>query len=971
MQNWILPISLVLLLVGCDDKKQDQTDLASYVNPFIGTGGHGHTYPGATMPFGMVQLSPDTRLEGWDGCSGYHYSDTVVYGFSHTHLSGTGVSDYGDVLLMPMTGAYTPQNGAGGPTSFGYASHFDKSTEIAQPGFYSSYLSDYKINVELTATQRCGMHKYTYEENGSRWIVLDLEHRDQLTSSSLKKFSDRAFGGSRVSKAWAIEQHIYFYIEFSEPITHHIRATDSIGGEKIHGFAFANDLDQVIVKVGISAVSIANAKENLAAEMPDWDFERVKADARTAWNAQLSKIAVQGDEDDMVKFYTSLYHTMIVPNVFSDVNGDYRGMDMQIHNIGDGKEQYTVFSLWDTFRATHPLYTIIEQDKTNAFIQTFLRQYQEGRLLPVWELAGNETYCMIGYHSVPVIADAYAKGIRGFYPKLALEAMVNSANQDHFGLEFYKKQGYISAGDESESVSKTLEYAYDDWCIATMAEALGDTILAKSFYKRSENWKNLFDAETGFFRARVNNGWFSPFLPEEVNFNYTEANAWQYSLFVPHDIYGLDDLQPRGLETHLDSLFAASSKTSGREQADITGLIGQYAQGNEPSHHMAYLYNYIGRPDKTQKLVHQIKEELYTTQPDGLSGNEDCGQMSAWYVFSALGFYPVTPGTPYYTLGSPTFETATINLENGKTFTLKTNNWGKGNYYVQNAKLNGRPYLLSYLHHDSIMKGGLMEFTMAAVPNTFWGADVESRPPLAKNKNLVVPTPYFNTSKNTFKDSVQVGLTTLCKDCIVHAGFVGNQDFTFSNRKISFKLTKDTKVWAFANHPDGRSSDTIWTTFYKINDKLKLTLNSTYANQYAAGGDDALIDRQLGTASFQTGSWQGYEGQNFEAILDLGERRNGAEISIGFLQDIKSWIWYPKKVIVEVYASDDQISRYELFPGKGLEKTEGAMVDRIIFKHKGPIQKVRFTAESIGPCPPWHLGAGGKTWLFLDEIEVK
>jgi hypothetical protein len=388
---------------------------------------------------------------------------------------------------------------------------------------------------------------------------------------------------------------------------------------------------------------------------------------------------------------------------------------------------------------------------------------------------------------------------------------------------------------------------------------------------------------------------------------------------------------------------------------------------------MAYLYNYVGRPDKTQKLVHQIKTELYTTQPDGLSGNEDCGQMSAWYVLSALGFYPVTPGSPVYAIGSPTFENAIVHLEKSKTFSISVKNWGKDNFYIQNATLNGRPYLLNYIHHDSIMKGGSLEFTMAAIPNMHWGTNVESYPLLAKNGDLMVPTPYFNTSKNTFKDTLQIHVASLCADCEIYMAMPQPNPKAFSGFKKQNKITiaTDTKIGAYAKTKDGRYSDTIWTTFYKINEKLILTLRSEYANQYAAGGKDALIDRQHGTTDFRTGHWQGYEGQNFQGDIRLGERRNGAQISVGFLQDIKSWIWYPKKVILEVYESDDQISRYEFFPGKGLEKTEGAMVKRINFKHKGPIQKVLITAESIGPCPEWHLGAGGKSWLFLDEIEVK
>ena len=460
----------IIAFLGCQKVPEVKRELTSFVDPFIGTGGHGHTFPGATMPFGMVQLSPDTRLDGWDGCSGYHYSDSIVYGFSHTHLSGTGVSDYGDVLLMPTSGELFLESGSDPRYGPGYSSLFEKNSEKAEPGFYETHLLDNDILVSLTTTERAGFHKYKFNKKGKRHIVLDIEHRDKLVDFSIEQVSETQFVGSRVSDAWAKEQHVYFYLEFSKPVLQKKRRVrNKVLFRSISGFSFEDDLDEILVKVGISAVSIENAKANLEAEIPHWDFEKTKAEAQEAWEKQLSKIEVKGEEEDKVKFYTSLYHTMIAPNLYTDVNGDYRGMDMEIHNTNGGKDQYTVFSLWDTFRATHPLYTVIEQDRTNAFIQTFIRQYEQGGLLPVWELAANETNCMIGYHSVPVIADAYMKGIRDYDADKALEAMVKSANQDEHGLKFYKAQGCINAGDESESVSKTLAYAYDDWTIALMA----------------------------------------------------------------------------------------------------------------------------------------------------------------------------------------------------------------------------------------------------------------------------------------------------------------------------------------------------------------------------------------------------------------------------------------------------------------------------------------------------------------------
>lgn len=639
-----------------------------YVNTFIGTGGHGHTFPGATLPFGMVQLSPDTRLEGWDGCSGYHNTDTIIYGFSHTHLSGTGVGDYGDVLLMPTQGEVQFDNGYKTIADSGYASWFKKETEHASPGYYEVKLEEHDINVRLTTTQRVGIHEYTFNKADTANIMLDLTHRDQLLDYDINVVSEKEITGYRVSKAWASEQHIYFVIqsnkafEFNEMMGEVI--TKSERGKtkpRLNKGAFrftTKDGDKIVLKVGISAVSIEGARKNLETEAPHWDFEQYKSAARVEWEKALNKIQV-ASQDNIKKeiFYTALYHTMIAPNVFSDLDGKYRGMDMKIHESKDGP-QYTVFSLWDTFRATHPLYTIIEQKKTNEFIRTFLRQYKDGGALPIWELAANYTGCMIGYHAIPVIVDAYIKGIRDYDSELAMEAMLHSARQDKLGLEAYKRKGYIAAGDESESVSKTLEYAYDDWCIASMAKNMGYMEVHEEFIERAQFYKNSYNPSSGFMQPKMNGGWSAGFNPAEVNFNFTEANSWQYSMFVPHDIEGLIKLHggSQNFEQKLDELFTTEMELTGRHQADITGLIGQYAHGNEPSHHMAYLYNYVGKPYKTQERVHQILTEQYTNQPDGLSGNEDCGQMSAWYVLSSMGFYSVTPGDDgYYSFGTPLF----------------------------------------------------------------------------------------------------------------------------------------------------------------------------------------------------------------------------------------------------------------------------------------------------------------------------
>ncbi len=678
-------LTLVCLLLLIPTQIFAQRDLARYVDPFIGTSGHGHTFPGAIVPFGMVQLSPDTRLTGWDGCSGYHYSDSKIYGFSHTHLSGTGISDYGDVLLMPTVGK--PKKD--------YTSRFSHQNEKASPGFYSVRLDDDDIFVELTVTARTGMHRYTFPATNEANVILDLAHRDKVIDSGLKIEGTTVLGWRR-SQAWARDQIVYFALEFSEPFTDH--EFDNLNAR----FRFdARNGKPVLVRLGISAVSTEGALRNLRAELNHWDFDKVKADAAAIWNRELGKIAVTGGTDaQLTNFYTALYHAMTAPNVFMDVDGQYRGRDFKTHKA-NGFTNYTVFSLWDTFRAAHPLYTIIDTKRTRDFINTFLVQYEQGGRLPVWELAANETDTMIGYHAVSVIADAAAKGIDGFDLKKAFKAMKHSAELRHYGLGAYIDKGFISTEDERESVSKVLEYAYDDWCIAEVARMLGETDDYRRYQARAQSYKNVFDPATGFMRPRTNGNWAEPFDPREVTFSFTEANAWQYSFFVPQDVNGLIDLMGgrERFAARLDQMFAAESKTTGREQADITGLIGQYAHGNEPSHHMAYLHNYAGQPWKTQFRVRQIMDQFYTPSPDGLIGNEDCGQMSAWYVLSAAGFYPVTPGSRFYAIGTPLFPEVRFNLGNGHAFTIRARNVSNRNIYIQSATLNGKPYRKSYLDH--------------------------------------------------------------------------------------------------------------------------------------------------------------------------------------------------------------------------------------------------------------------------------
>jgi len=974
LKHLILFIFLGSILISCNKNKTAKP--GDYVNPFIGTGGHGHTYPGAALPFGMVQLSPDTRLDGWDGCGGYHYSDSIIYGFSHTHLSGTGCSDYGDILLMPTVGDIQWDNAK-------YASPFSHKNEKARPGYYQVLLDKYNVNVELTASKRAGFHKYTFPESKQSNILIDLKHRDRVIDSYLKINGKDEVEGYRRSMAWASDQHIYFVAKFSKAFERHqIALNDTLQKEimEIKGLnvkaylSFSTSKDEVIyVKVGISGVSIENARKNLDAEIKDWDFEKVKQNADSVWNKELGKIEVKGGSDDQQTiFYTSLYHAFLNPNTYSDVNGQYRGRDLKIHTADF--DYYSVFSLWDTYRAAHPLFTLVQQKRTTDFIKTFIKQYEDGGLLPVWELSGNETGCMIGYHAVPVIVDAYMKGIRNFDVEKAYAAMKASAEQDKLGLKSYKACGVIYANEEGESVSKLLEYAYDDWCIAQMAKALNKTEDYKYYTTRAQSYKNVLDPETGFMRARMNDFWFSPFDPSEVNFNYTEANAWQYSFYVPQDITGFANYLggKNKLAEKLDQLFKADSKTSGREQADITGLIGQYAQGNEPSHHMAYLYNYVGQAWKTQELIHRIQNEMYSNKPDGLCGNEDCGQMSAWLVMSAMGFYPVTPGTEVYAIGNPMFEKMTIHLENAKVFTVKAN-VSKKNIYIQSAKLNGVNYSKSYITQSDIMKGGELVFVMDNKPSKTWGVGEENEPKSSISEYLITPLPFIAKGKSTFLKEQTIELGCLEKNASIYYTIDGSiPTKTSSKYSNPISLNKTTTIKAIACRNGFPDSKTITTTCSMIPEGRSIKNINAYAKQYSAGGDMALIDLIRGGENFKTGTWQGYEGIDLEAIVDLGKKQTVKEISAGFLQDMGAWIFYPSDVEFSVSEDGKTFKTIALIKNNVPQNKEGVMIQNFKKKFSGINTKyVKVKAKTIGICPAWHIGAGGKAWIFADEIVVQ
>ena len=733
--------------------RQAVKDYTAYVNPFVGTGGHGHTFPGPVVPHGMVQPSPDTRIDGWDACSGYYYADSTINGFSHTHVSGTGCADYGDFLLMPTVGEqqYDPQDYSS--QTLPYASAFSHQNETAEPGYYSVFLDRYGVKAELTATSRTAFHRYTFPETDDAGFILDMDYSIQHQTNldmQVEVVSDTEIRGHKLTEYWAFDQQVSFYAKFSKPFTS-VVVRDTLADQNgkmqprckvLLKFNTEKD-EQVLVKMGISAVDMDGAKKNLEAEIPGWDFDKVRSDARQLWNSYLSKIDVStANETDKTIFYTAMYHTAVSPNLFTDVDGRYLGMDLKVHQGNVDRPVYTVFSLWDTFRALHPLYSIIDPQLNNNFIRSLLLKSREGGIFPMWDLASNYTGTMIGYHAASLIADAYTKGYADFDLQEAYKACLRAAEYDTTGIKcpdlvlphlmpmakYYKNTiGYIPCDRENESVAKALEYAYDDYCISVLAEATGDYKNSQKYARFAKAYTLYFDPSVRFMRGVDSEGnWRTPFNPKASNHrndDYCEGNAWQWTWFVPHDVEGLVELMggEDAFVGKLDSLFTADSTIEGDlVSADISGLIGQYAHGNEPSHHVIHLYNYANRPWKTQELIDRVLKEQYRNAPDGLSGNEDCGQMSAWYVLNSMGFYQVCPGKPVYSIGRPIFDRVDVSLPDRIVFSVVTKNNSGENKYIESATLDGRPLDEPFLTHQDIAGGGTLEIVMTAKP-TKWG----------------------------------------------------------------------------------------------------------------------------------------------------------------------------------------------------------------------------------------------------------
>ncbi|MDV6169776.1 GH92 family glycosyl hydrolase [Flavobacterium sp. DG1-102-2] len=745
---------LSIISIGMTFCSLAQQRLIDNVNPFIGTGAaagsplSGNNYPGATTPFGMVQLSPDTRhAPDWSVACGYNYNDAAIAGFSHTHLSGTGVAELFDVMLMPFTGEVIKREDGQNH----YESSFSHQEEKAHPGYYSVMLKDYNVNAELTATAHAGFHRYTFPKGKDAHIILDLEHsmkksdwNTKIIASQITFIDDHTIEGYRIITGWAPMRKVYFSMQFSKPITHN-SVTDGSNSydnmRTVNGNAIWSVLDfdmhdggELLVKVGLSATSMENAKMNLSSEIPDWDFDSILKAAETEWENELGKIKIEGTAEQKQIFYTALYHTFLQPNILSDVNGSYPASD---HTIKTSvTPYYSTFSLWDTFRGAHPLYTILQPERTTFFVDSMLSYYNDFGYLPIWQLWGQENYCMIGNHAIPVIVDAILKGLPGINAEDAFDAVKQSSIREHPGSPFgiWEKYGYIPENLKSQSVSLTLELAYDDWCVAQLAKKLNKTEDYERFSRRSQFYRNLYDAQIGFFRAKDSTGkWIDPFDPLKYGANggypFTEGNGWQYFWYVPHDIAKLVTLVGgnKSFAKKLDTFFTLEDKPE-EVNDNASGFIGQYAHGNEPSHHIAYLYSYAGQPWKTQQYTAEIMHSMYNTTSAGYAGNDDCGELSAWYIFSSLGFYPVNPANGIYVIGSPALKEAVIKLENNKTFTVTAKNASAENIYIQSARLNGKAYTKTYITHNDITAGGKLDFVMSNKPNKKWGTGKNDKP---------------------------------------------------------------------------------------------------------------------------------------------------------------------------------------------------------------------------------------------------
>ncbi|MCG8474893.1 MAG: GH92 family glycosyl hydrolase [Cytophagales bacterium] len=1006
-RRYFYVLLLLAIFTASCSRRSPETNFCQYVDPIIGTGAHGHTFPGAVRPHGMVQLSPDTGIEGWDWCSGYHASDSSIMGFSHTHLQGTGAGDLADILLMPMVGEPKFQAGSKSSPDAGYRSRFSHNSETASPGYYSVMLDDYRVKAELTATNRVGVHRYTFPKSDQSHFILDLVHGigDGVRIAEIQ-IGKNEISGLRRSRGWAGDQWVYFVAQFSKDFeTASIIENDKILPSKKEAkspnlkalVSFnTNTGEQIVVKVAISSVSTDGARKNLNKEAKNLSFDDIHQNARTDWENKLSRIeAKSSGQENLNTFYTALYHSMVSPYILNDVDGKYRGMDGKIHQTEKGNTHYTVFSLWDTFRALHPLFTLTEPETNAQLVKSLLSKFDQFGILPIWELHNNETNCMIGYHAIPVIADAILKGQVKLDKEHAYRAMKTSAMTDNAGLNYFKKLGFIPYDKEGNAVSKSLEYAFDDWCIAQVAKKLGKKQDCEYFSKRALNYRNHFDAASGFMRGRKENGlWKKDFNPRELSIlgsgDFTEGNAWQWMFFAPQDINGLIGLHggDKAFIQMLDSMFNQEPVVLGHAN-DVTGLVGQYAQGNEPSHHVAYLYNYAGQPWKSQRWLAKIMQEQYSATAEGISGNEDCGQMSAWYVLSAMGFYPVNPASGDYIIGTPVFDEVKLHLNSGKELIIKASKVSKDNIYIQRVTVNGKPYTKSFFTHKMLEKGGEIVFEMGPKPNKKWGSSQADRPVsravpkglLADENRPSLFMPYTQSENTLFARERNVKLRNIDKKATIRYTLDGTEPAATSTVFTgSLRIDQTTTVKAKAFREGFEASPVMSRKFIKglFNNGHKypkLTLNTPASKPYNKQKAKILNDGELGSMNLRDGKWLGFsarETKEAQLTIDLGETKELKNVSVGVLVNTSAWLFHPVQITVQV--SEDgknfETAGQKDFPVPGGHPI--IHINRSEYSLGGDVARfIRIKAHLVEAMPDWHLGAGSPSWMFMDEIIIE
>ncbi|WP_162150104.1 GH92 family glycosyl hydrolase [Saccharicrinis fermentans] len=998
-------IFFAVIFCACE---RESANLIGYVDPMIGTDGIGHTFPGATVPFGMVQLSPSNDFKSWNWCSGYHYSDTILKGFAHTHISGAGLAGLGDILLMPTVGVVQLNPGTEDDPASGYRSRFSHKSEKSTPGYYSVLLDDYNVKVELTASERVGFHRYTMSKPGVLNVIIDPTHNimERIVETGVEIVSNTTLRGFKRCEGEGGARTVYFYAKFSKPfVSYGVAKGDSImeGEKRLKGTNTKAYIqaklkhDEVLeIQVALSFVGYQGAKANLNAEVQGKSFDDVKRLAQSKWEEKLNKMIVTGSSQaDKRTFYTAMYHSFISPNLISDVDGRY-WLEGKVYQ--SDFPQYSNFSTWDTFRALNPLFTIVEQEKTAEFVNSLASRYTETKVgLPVWECMGHDNVCMIGYSAVSPMVDAALKNIKGIQPEEVYEAVKaaamslekHSPNYDKNGMDYYLKMGYVP-GELNCAVSKTTEQNYYDWCISALADRLGKKDDAALFAERSVGYKNLYRSDkkrlyskytTGEWREMKLNVW------DDLIANYVSGNIWGYSAFVPHDVNGLMELIGGKDEfaKWLDDIFLDTTSIDGHTHVDISGFIGKYGHGDEPSQHMPYLYNYAGQPWKTQERVRQVISEFYHDKPDGLVNNDDLGQMSAWYLFSAMGFYPVCPGDMKYMIGSPLFKKVVINLENGKQWIIKANNDPKKNIYIQSVTLNGEPYTKSYLTHEQIMNGGNLVFEMGAAPNKKWGVLPEDRPiskvhtEKANRLPQITHKPFDKDRSEVFEEAYQVKLVCNTEKADIYYTLNGDIPHKNSKRyKKPFVIHKTTNLKAIA-YADGMQPSFVYDrTYYAgrrfgdLKDGFPRITMITRPKKFGDSDGNMLMDLKVGSGSFNDGRWTGFDGEDMVATIDFGQAISIDNVSIGYLSNTAVWIFPPSAMVIRASLDDD---KYEIIGSKkwrfSQEELEGPFVKREEFTFKS--QKIRYLnieVSNYGIVPDWHAAAGHKGWMFVDEILI-